>query len=431
MRDFLASRASAASAADTAGASLGYCTNVHAGHDLASTMANLRHHAADVRRQLNVPELGIGLWLSAEAAKEAVGQLGGKGASKACVPLLLLDGSNPLREELKQLGLRVFTLNGFPYSNFHQSVVKHHVYQPDWADPRRLAYTMDLIGVLASLIEEGEEGSISTLPIGWPTKPCEAVDLDAAAAQLRLVAGTLERIEEETGRLIHLDLEPEPGCILQSSADAVGFWNERLLAGHAGEEATIRRYLRICHDVCHAAVVFEDQKGAMDRYRSAGLLVGKVQISSAPCVKFDELSADDRLLAWEELQKFVEPRYLHQTYVKTDRVRAFEDLPDALASMQAGNLATADVPHGEWRVHFHVPIHLAHIGLLGTSQGQIAECLRLARGMGVRHYEVETYAWTVLPKTLAPANLATGIADELRWVMNLGRDLFQSEPNGR
>lgn len=399
-----------------AGASLGYCTNVHAGHDLAATLANLRLHAAQVRRVLDVPELGIGLWLSADAAREAV-------AAEGLVPIphhaRRSSPASPdasLKDELRRLGLRVFTLNGFPFSNFHEPVVKHRVYEPDWADPRRLDYTMDLVALLASLIDEGDEGSISTLPVGWPSHPCTPVDQDVAAERLRHAARVLDRLEQETGRLIHLDLEPEPGCILGSSRDAVRFWNERLLLGHAAEEAVIRRHLRICHDVCHAAVVFEEQHEAIGRYRSTGILVGKVQISSAPRVDFDALPEIEREAAWKALHAFVEPRYLHQTGVKTDRCRGYADLPDAIAANAA---APGRAPRGEWRVHFHVPIHLARVGVLSTSQDQIAPCLRLANEMGVRHYEVETYAWTVLPSELAPPSLAEGIASELRWVMPL------------
>ena len=36
--------------------------------------------------------------------------------------------------------------------------------------------------------------------------------------------------------------------------------------------------------------------------------------------------------------------------------------------------------------------------------------------MIVRHFEVETYAWNVLPPELQRDSLADGIADELKWV---------------
>ena len=51
-------------------AQLAYCTNVHAGDTLARTRAMLDQHAVRVR-SLFAPdsELGIGLWLSAQAAR--------------------------------------------------------------------------------------------------------------------------------------------------------------------------------------------------------------------------------------------------------------------------------------------------------------------------------------------------------------------------
>jgi sugar phosphate isomerase/epimerase len=376
------------------GSRLGYCTNVHAGHDLETTLANLERYSVEVRRRLGLhSSLGIGLWLSAEAARESRGR------------------SAHVRDRLHELGLRVFTLNGFPSSNFHEPVVKHRVYEPDWADPRRLEYTLDLIQVLHALLGAGEEGSISTLPVGWPGPPCRPVDLDAAAHNLLTVAARLARLEQETGRLIHLDLEPEPGCILQRSAEAVRFWQERLFRGDL-QEAVVQRHLRICHDICHSAVVFEDQAEAMRTYQRAGLRIGKVQISSALQLRLEGIEAALRGQAITELAAFQEPRYLHQTTIKLDStLMPFDDLPPALAALKR-EMAM----RGEFRVHFHVPIHLPVIGLLGTTQEQIGPCLALARELGVRHFEVETYAWTVLPRHLRPSDLAAGIADEIRWL---------------
>jgi hypothetical protein len=119
-----------------------------------------------------------------------------------------------------------------------------------------------------------------------------------------------------------------------------------------------------------------------------------------------------RRRALSELRTFDEPRYLHQTRVREGRVRAFDDLPEALAEVKETTALD-----GEWRVHFHVPVHLPTIGLLGTSQDQISTCLALAQKAGVRHFEVETYAWPVLPESQHPQDLASGIADELRWVL--------------
>jgi hypothetical protein len=92
-------------------------------------------------------------------------------------------------------------------------------------------------------------------------------------------------------------------------------------------------------------------------------------------------------------------------------LRFFDDLPAALR-------AAAAEPAGdeEWRVHFHVPVHLERCGLLSTTRPMISECLELLRQDDVRHFEVETYAWSAVPPALRPQELADGIADELRWV---------------
>ena len=48
-------------------ATLGYCTNVHAGATLHEAKEQLDRHATAVRRELGVEWLDIGLWLSARA----------------------------------------------------------------------------------------------------------------------------------------------------------------------------------------------------------------------------------------------------------------------------------------------------------------------------------------------------------------------------
>src|SRR5262249_30448605 len=131
---------------------VGYCTNVHAGADLATTRANLERHALAVKARYSPTQpMGVGLWLSAVAARTR-----------------LADGqSSAFADWLRGVGLVPFTLNGFPHGDFHQKVVKHRVYEPTWYDPARLDYTLDLITIHDALLPPGMEGSISTLPIAW------------------------------------------------------------------------------------------------------------------------------------------------------------------------------------------------------------------------------------------------------------------------
>ena len=65
---------------------------------------------------------------------------------------------------LEEKNCYVFTINGFPYGNFHGERVKEQVYRPDWSNPDRLEYTVLLFEILEKLLQPGEEGSVSTLP---------------------------------------------------------------------------------------------------------------------------------------------------------------------------------------------------------------------------------------------------------------------------
>ncbi len=339
--------------------------------------------------------MGVGLWLAAPAAR----QLQDRQSLAA------------FAEWLADAGLVPFTLNGFPYGDFHEPVVKHRVYHPTWWEPDRVAYTLDLITVLDALLPPGMEGSISTLPIAWGAPPPSHEQLLLAAQGLARVARRLATLEAETGRLIYVCLEPEPGCVLQRSEDVVRFFQDVL--PHVGRSTDVRRYLRVCHDICHSAVMFEDQQEVLTRYAEHGIHVGKVQVSSAVSVDFDRLELESHQPARQVLSSFAEDRYLHQTTVRelTHRETFFEDLPQALRESVSG---------GHWRVHFHVPIYLERFGPISTTRGEILQCLQaVGQHPDLRHFEVETYAWSVLPFELRQQELADGIAAELHWFANL------------
>ena len=364
---------------------IGYCTNVHAGNSLEQTIENLDRYAVAVAGNLDGGSLGIGLWLPELAARE----------------IIETGGARRLRDRIESMGLHVFTLNGFPQGDFHAEVVKHAVYQPEWGTSERFDHTVNLARILVDLLPEDlHEGSISTLPLGWRAGFQHA---DQAVARFIDLAEELERLEDRTGKLIHVDLEPEPGCVLDTAGDVVELF-DRL-------PQRTRRHLCVCHDVCHSAVMFEPQHEAITAYRDAGIKVGKIQVSACPEVDFDALGAEERKTAFERLRSFVEPKYLHQTSIRTgDGAVVFhEDLPKALA---------AHGPEGRWRVHFHVPVFAETLGEIGTTRDQISACFEAFDG-DLPMLEVETYAWGVLPEGLFREDLAGGIAEELRFTRNL------------
>lgn len=378
---------------------LAYCTNVHSGSNLDGVWTNLQRYSLAVKARFAPSRpMGVGLWISASTAKT----------------LLQSRDGTELADWLAARELVPFTLNGFPYGDFHQSEVKHRVYHPTWFDSDRLEYTRDLVRILHAILPEETSGSISTLPIAWRIPDPAPEQLATAARQLIEMADDLARLEKETGRLITLCIEPEPGCILQCAADIMSFFEQYLSGGEHAERC--RRYLRVCHDICHAAVMFEDQRVVLEQYSQHGIQVGKVQVSSAIEIDLDRADEGQRGELLKGLAPFAEGRYLHQTTVRKDPhtpLRFFDDLPAALGAAQQDTTLL----RGTWRVHFHVPIYLERIGQLSTTQSEIRQCLHAIEMQdGQPHLEVETYAWGVLPADLQRAELADGIADEMSWL---------------
>ncbi|QDS92135.1 Xylose isomerase-like TIM barrel [Roseimaritima multifibrata] len=359
-----------------------------------SIRTNLETYAVSVRQDLRKERLAVGLWLPAKAAEE----LCEEGAAEA------------FSLWLQERNLQPYTINGFPYDNFHQEIVKHQVYEPAWWTDERRDYTIRLADILARLLPDGRGGSISTLPIGWPSPTADATAIARAGENFRTVASHLRELEDRSGQRIVVAIEPEPGCILDSAKDVTQFFDSQL------SEAWHRRYLTVCHDVCHSAVMFEDQADALAAYSAAGVTIGKVQVSNAIEVDWSIMSKGRRAEAFAQLAEFAEDRYLHQTGCRSDdgRFRLIEDLPELIQQ------ESTDLNDDAWRIHFHVPIFLEKFGNLGTTRDQIEYCLQCLQRSDAPEFlgdlEVETYAWTVLPESMRRHGLAKDIASELSWL---------------
>ena len=116
---------------------LAYCTNVHRGNNWTETFSSLVNHVMQVRTNI-CPEdaFAIGLRLGADAANDLA------------QPVVLKN----FKQWLDEQNAYVFTINGFPYGNFHGQPVKEDVYRPDWTEPERLSYTISLFEILSALL---------------------------------------------------------------------------------------------------------------------------------------------------------------------------------------------------------------------------------------------------------------------------------------
>lgn len=362
---------------------LAYCTNVHPAEDLDGVLRQIRVFGGGVRAALGADLLGLGLWLPAPLAR-----------ALADDPAL----TDRLRQGLEASGLETVTLNAFPYTGFHAPVVKHAVYSPDWTERARLDYTADCARVLARLMpDDAARGSVSTLPLAW-REPWGPDRLAAARSHLAELSAVLDGLAAE-GRPVRVGLEPEPGCVVETTRDAA-----RLLSD-------LPPHLGVCLDACHLAVGFEEPRAALRRLADAGIPVVKTQASAAVEVP-DPADPGARAA----LAAFAEDRFLHQTRALLGAAtRGRDDLPEALDGTRPLEA------RGPWRTHFHAPLHApATAPLRGTADHLRATLAGLLGPDGARtdHVEVETYTWSVLPEDRRPVGedgLVAGIAAELAW----------------
>ncbi len=367
---------------------LAYCTNIHRGDDWPQTLTSLETHTLAVRERVGSGKpYAIGLRLSDLASRQL------------SEPATL----DAFREWLNRHDCYVFTINGFPYGQFHGTKVKEGVYLPDWTSPDRLAYTNRLFDLLAQLAPEGIEGSVSTLPGSFK-------DFITTDEQKRAIRGNLwraiehiDRTEQRCGRRLHLGVEPEPLGLFETSAETVRFFRE--MEAERPGDSRLKRYLGVNYDTCHLAVEYEQPADVVAAFQREGIRISKIHLSSALQVVPDEPAR-----AW--LHQFSEDTYLHQVVARTagGTLRFDRDLDRALIQ-PPGDL--------EWRIHFHVPLHASKLTHGRTTASHLLGLLDLlAKNPALcSHLEMETYTWEVLPAELRATNVVDQLVREYEWTL--------------
>jgi sugar phosphate isomerase/epimerase len=365
---------------------IGYCLNIYPGDSADAITDHIRLRCPEVKAAVSPDtEMGIGLWLPATAVRE------------------FRQYPDKLRQQLDQQAMYAFTINAFPFGDFHSRPVKERVYLPDWSSAARRDYTMDAARILARLLPGGVDGSISTVPVAYG-KDCPP----QAMANLVTVAAELETLELQTGRLIRLALEPEPDCYLERTDECIAFFDQLRLMNRP----LVDRYLGICLDVCHAAMQFEDPAVVLERLKQADIGVPKIQISAA--LEVNNPTASDLSF----LETFDDGIYFHQTRVRkeNEQLLRYPDLPDALG----------DRPKGHWRIHFHVPLHFkapdanVHSTVALLNADFFNQALQ-----STTHLETETYTYAVLPEKYQDAG--TSVSSELQFVIRAVQAVMNSD----
>ncbi|SIR00917.1 metabolite traffic protein EboE [Maribacter ulvicola] len=384
---------------------LTYCTNIHPGQDWKSTFESIKKHVPGIKQEVSAEQpFGLGLRLS----------------NKASVELDFGDNMSDFKKWLDDNHLYVFTMNGFPYGNFHDERVKDMVHAPDWTTDDRLNYTKRLFRQLSELIPAGMNGGISTSPVTykyWHKTEVETKKaFEIGAKNMLAVAKQLFEIHQATSTYLHLDIEPEPDGLLENSDEVLAFYSAYLMPlgipyfkqelglNSDDAEALIKKYITVCYDVCHFALAYEEPKDTFAKLKSNDIRVGKIQVSAALKILFN--GENDKRI-WNQLSQFNEPTYLHQVTEKIEeKVKTYSDLPMVLEGSRN---------HKELRAHFHVPIFLEKYGALFSTQDHILKTIDYLKMNQVsEHLEIETYTWDVLPAELKQ-DLSISIIREIEW----------------
>jgi hypothetical protein len=377
----------------THGLHLAYCTNIHRGENWRATFDSLRTHTLAVRERVaSGKPFAIGLRLGADAARE------------------LSDAATLLEFQrwLDRENCYVFTINGFPHGSFHGTRVKERVYVPDWTTAERLDYTKRLFDLLARIVPEGVAGSVSTVPVSFKEFAPDAVALARARNNLWACVEHIEAVSQRSGRALHLGLEPEPLCTLETSGELIA-WFEAMRADRP-DDRRVDEFLGINYDCCHLAVEFEDARESLAKLRAAGIKFSKIHLSNA-------LKVRPTPEARAALRAFCEPVYFHQTIARSPygRLTRHRDLDVALDAAESSGGVEGD----EWRIHFHIPLHSPPTALFGNTADHLLAVLDAVKADPAlcEHFEMETYTWEVMPGDLKKRDVVDQLTGEYEWTL--------------
>ncbi|MGD9127220.1 MAG: hypothetical protein PVH19_07550, partial [Planctomycetia bacterium] len=463
---------------------LTYCLNVHPGETWEQQFEAIREYTLPIRDRVTASRadrrFGLGLRLSDLSAQQLLGGKRGLAPfaeSKGACPLFpALDeeaekksakkgtgtfsraektSQSPFsieafKEFLAEEDLYVFTVNGFPFGQFHQTVVKDRVYRPDWAQSARREYTETIARVLVELIDKGATASISTAPLTFKGWPEWEQGVAPGLRQLAETAYTLWLLYQETGRRVVLALEPEPYCYPETMSEMIEVFDilrhdvgpavlEQHGVSRSDAAQILQKHIGVCFDTAHQAVEFEDLTAGLQSLLDAHVPIAKVQLSAA-------LEVDPTVAPLESLARFADRTYLHQTNIHhpDGTLDRYADLPEGkgdwlvfsarekvpvpfsgptqkeasegaeigvdkksseeraaeaekMAEKKGTGTFSAKTSQSPFslRIHYHWPLYqpTAGPGISSTSHLLLGDFARLLRTSGCPHWEIETYTW--------------------------------------
>jgi hypothetical protein len=384
---------------------LTYSTLVHPADNWEQLWDSLQRFVPKVKARVspNAP-FGVCIRLAAPTAELLAGNAGER---------------TKLKDFLADQDLYVYTANAFPYGAFKGTVVKEQVYEPDWRTEARSQYTMAVADILAEIGAAHVPPSIQTAPLGFKPNVTGPEVVASYTEHVLRVAAHLVQIEQRTGRLVTLAIEPEPHCFLETTDETVAYFTDHLYTGAAATRlarlaglpvseahVALRRHIGIVFDIGHQAVGFEHIPTSLQKLVDGGIPIFKLQEVAAMHIPEVTQTAVDALA------QFAKTVYLSQTVQKKDgKITKFLNLEDAFAAW------TSDPGPREWRTHFHVPVFLEDLGAFRTTRFALEDALQFHKATPLsRQLEIETYTWDVLPDHLKTGDIVDYVCREIEWV---------------
>ncbi len=361
-----------------------YCSNIFKKDSWKELIKNINKYSKIIKKKYPYKrKIAIGLCLSNKMANLLINK---KKLKK-------------FKNLINKKNIYVPSINGFVYKKFHQKMIKDKIYIPDWSSKKRIKYTNKLIKIINEL---NKTGSISTLPISykkWIKKGKESYILYQSSINI------LKSIKNiiKTKNNIHIDIEPEPGCLIENSKECINLfknWIKPISKTLIPKNINIKNKLGICYDICHLSVNFEKHNKVIENFKKNNIKIGKIQISSSIKIKFNN---KNKIKNINKLKLIKESPFLHQTIIKSNKKLIYKsDIKEAIKS----NIKKKQ----EWRIHYHIPIYKKKAMKFKTTQKETIKLIEHIKNNKITKYlEIETYTYN-------KKNIFKCIIKELEWL---------------
>lgn len=356
--------------------SLTYCSNIFKEKKFKKLLLKLSEYSSFLKKKLNKEEIGLGLCLSNKITNE----------------ILDKDNLEYFKNWCSDNYIYISSINGFVFKSFHKKKIKELIYYPDWSAKQRIDYTKNIIKLLDVFDNNLNDFSISTIPVSfkkWVKKRNKKYIYFISAYNLLEIVNFLDYIEKIKQKLIHIDIEPEPGCFIENINDYIYFYYFWLLPllkfFFKKDESILKKYINLCYDICHFSVNYDDHVNIIKLIKDNDIVIGKIQVSSAL-----EIFSLDKVDLINDLSFLSKSKFLHQnTYFYKNKLKR--------------NLDLHYLHHNKFdsaRIHCHMPLYMDfYKNNIRTTSYETKNVLTLLlKNFLTKHIEIETYTYDMLIK---------------------------------